>query len=267
MVRRRRFDSWNDWRRLRVVLVPDYRTGMSRRERQIAFRKLGRTMIILTCGAAVLLMFIAYAREAALDDSPVALQRAVRHGNPLVRERALRIGAAGTHIGSAGHASLVRILNADSASRGYAAMALVQTGDSSRAALRALRHAFGSSTGMARGEALLALISLEPVCENRRFIEQGFHDPDGDVRILALQAWAVLTQNASADCRNLPPGVVRMLHDPLWRVRSYAVQLVLDHGTPLERELLRPLLANSQEEVRRTVREGLKANVRFQSRM
>jgi len=136
-------------------------------------------------------------------------------------------------------------------------MALASTSDSSPTTLRALRRAFRSNTGSARGEALLALLSLEPKCENERLLEQGFEDSDAEVRVLAMQAWRRLLNNPHTRCPNVSTALEMLLRDKQWRVRATAVGLILEHGTARQRELLRPLLTDSVAEVRQTVKLGL----------
>jgi len=185
---------------------------------------------------------------AALDTSPLAA------GRILLLQA---IAASGRPAGKTGHTALLRALGSDSATRGYAAIALTGTADNSPSTLRALRQVFRSSTGTPRGEALLALLSLEPLCHNERLVEQGFQDADSEVRIMAMQAWQMLINNPRNSCRRIPTALQSLVHDPEWRVRANAARLVLDHGTVLQHELLRPLLADSIAEVRETVNAGL----------
>ena len=144
------------------------------------------------------------------------------------RQRLLQIVAAtGERMAQAAHRSLLRALKNDSASEGAAAIALAKTLNRSTESLTALRAAFREGRGIARTEALTALLQLEPRCTNIHLASEATRDADPLMRRLAIESLEPVVLNRSERCDAARALLQNMFGDPSAEVRAAARSLLL----------------------------------------
>jgi hypothetical protein len=143
------------------------------------------------------------------------------------RQRLLQIvSAVGEPLSRVAQRSLLRALEHDSASNGAAAIALARSESRDSRTIRALHVAFEQGRGIARGEALIALLKLEPQCENIPLVREALLDRDPMMRRLAIESLEPILLDRFLPCPSARAVIQSVTADTSAEVRVAAFRML-----------------------------------------